>query len=164
QDPALVNRLCDYNSGYVGGGAPIKNAAARGRLEVVKLLLERGADPNLPEEGIAPRGHALYSAAANRHFEVAKLLLERGAHPNVEVESSADTLSRVISNGDQKMLELLCSYGAARSVHLLAHSNDLQTAAAVFAVNPALADDPDALANAAGQGHDAFVRLMLRYR
>jgi ankyrin repeat protein len=117
----------------------------------------------LPEEGIAPRGHALYSAAANGHFEIARLLLKNGAYPNVEVESSADTLSRVISNGDTKMLELLCSYGASRAVHLLACFNDLQTAAAVFAANPALADDPDALANAAAAGHELFVRLMLRY-
>jgi ankyrin repeat protein len=164
QEPTLVNRLSDYGGYYLGSGAPIKNAAARGHLDVVRLLLERGADPNLPEEGIAPRGHALYSAAANGHYEVAKLLLEHGAHPNVEVESSADTLSRVISNGDQQMLELLCAHGAARPVHLLAGYNDLQTAAAVFAANPALADDPAALVNAANGGHESFVRLMLRYQ
>ena len=40
----------------------------------------------------------------------------------------------------------------------------LAPAAAVFAANPALADDPDALANAAGEGQEAFVRLMLRYQ
>jgi len=163
-DVSLVNRVSEYDSYYIGCGAPIKNAAACGHLDIVKLLLERGADPNLPEEGIAPQGHALYSAAANGHYEIAKLLLDHGAHPNVEVESSADTLSRAISNGDQKMIELLCSHGAARSVHLLAHSNDLQTAAAVFAANPALADDPDALANAASQGHEGFVRLMLQWQ
>jgi ankyrin repeat protein len=162
QDPGLANRLSDYNSGYIGGGAPVKNAAARGHLEIVRLLLGRGADPNLPEEGIAPDGHALYAAAANGHHEVAKLLLEHGAHPNAEVESSADTLSRAISNGDQKMVDLLCSHGAARGVHLLAYHNDLRTAAAMFAANPALADDPGALANAAGEGHGDFVRLLLR--
>ncbi|MCI0541650.1 MAG: ankyrin repeat domain-containing protein [Verrucomicrobiales bacterium] len=161
--PSLVNRLSEYHAGYIGGGAPIKNAAARGHLEVVKFLLERGADPNLPEEGIAPNGHALYSAAANGHYEVVKVLLEHGAHPNAEVESSADTLSRAISNKDQKMIDLLCAHGAARAVHLMAYYNDLQTAAAVFAVNPALANDPEALANAASEGHEAFVRLMLRY-
>jgi hypothetical protein len=41
---------------------------------------------------------------------------------------------------------LLCSYGAARPVHLLAHCNDLQTAAAVFAANSALADENGAAA------------------
>jgi ankyrin repeat protein len=61
------------------------------------------------------------------------------------------------------MLELLCSHGAARKVHLLAYYNDLKTAAAVFAVNPALANDPEALANAAAEGHEGFVRLLLRY-
>lgn len=164
RDPSLVNKLSDYHSGYPGGGTPIKNAAARGHLEIVRLLLERGADPNLPEEGIAPQGLALYSAAANGHFEIAKLLLEHGAHPNAEVESSADTLSRVMMNGDQRLLELLCAYGAARAVNHLAYYNDLQTAAAVFAANLALANDPEALANAAHGGHEGFVRLMLRYQ
>jgi ankyrin repeat protein len=131
---------------------------------VVKLLLDRGADPNLREEGIAPDGHALYSAAANGCFEIVKLLLEHGAHANAEVESSADTLSRVISNGDQKLLQLLCTWGAARKVHLLAYYNDVPTAAAVFAANPSLANDPEALSNAAAEGHEEFVRLMLRYQ
>ncbi len=78
QDRALANRVSDYVTYYPGSGAPLKNAAAKGHLEIVKLLLARGADPNLPEEGIAPQGHALYSAVANRHYEIARLLLAHG--------------------------------------------------------------------------------------
>jgi ankyrin repeat protein len=164
QDASLVNRVSEYVSYYPCSGAPLKNAAAKGYLEIVTLLLARGADPNLREEGIAPQGHALYSAVANKHYEIAKLLLEHGAHPNPEVESSADALSRAISNSDQKMIDLLCSCGAARGAHLLGYSGDVQTAAAMFAANPALADDPEALSNAAGEGQEAFVRLLLRYQ
>lgn len=162
RDSSLANRPGDYESYYACSGTPIRNAAAAGHLEIVQMLLEHGADPNLPEEGIAPQGQALYSAAANGHHEVVKLLLAHGAHPNVAVESSADTLSRVIDNGDKALVDLLCSYGAARSVNLLAAYNDLQTAAAVFDANPSMADDPEALANAASAGHEGFVRLMLR--
>jgi ankyrin repeat protein len=164
QDPSLVNRVSEYVSYYVGSGSPLKNAAARGHIEIVRLLLDRGADPNLREEGIAPHGHALYAAVVSGHHAIAKLLLEHGAYPNPEVESSADALSRAIANSDSAMIELLCSYGAARAVHLLAYYGDVQTGAAVFATNPALADDPEALSNAAGEGHEPFLRLLLRYQ
>ena len=105
----------------------MKNAAAKGHMEIVILLLERGADPNLPEEGIAPHGHALYSAVANQHFEIAKLLLEKGANPNAAVESSADCLARAIMNADAKMIELLCSHGATRSIEILAYYGETKT-------------------------------------
>ncbi|MBL9169018.1 MAG: ankyrin repeat domain-containing protein [Verrucomicrobiales bacterium] len=170
EDPSLANRLSDYAGYYLGSGAPIKNAAARGHLEVVQFLLDRGADPNLPEEGIAPDGHALHSAVVNGHIEVVRLLLKHGAHPNVEIESSADTLSAALGSAgystkpNTEMVDLLCSHGASRGVHLLAYSGDVLTAAAVFAANPALANDPDALANAASEGKESFVRLMLRYQ
>lgn len=161
EDPSSANRVSDYGSYYIGCGAPIKNAAATGQMEIVKLLLEHGADPNLPEEGIAPRGHALYSAVSKGHYEIAELLLKHGACPSAPVESSADALSIALSHGDKRMVELLCTHGAARSVELLAHYNDLQTAAAIFAVKPELANDANALGSAASM---EFVRLMLLHQ
>jgi ankyrin repeat protein len=163
-DPSLANCVSEYVTYYVGSGSPLRNAAGRGHLEIVRLLLERGADPNLPEEGIAPHGHALYAAVYNGHHDIARLLLEHGAFPSPPVESSADALSIAIKNSDPKMVELLCSYGSSRSVELLGYYGDVQTAAAVFAANPALANDPVALENAASEGHEPFVRLMLRYQ
>lgn len=163
EDPASANRLSDSITYYPGSGSPINNAADAGHFEIVKLLLDHGADPNLAEPTIAPEGRALYSAIAKKHYDIAQLLLDAGSIPNQRVESSADALSRAISNNDERAINLLCSHGASREVHLLAYYGDLKTAAAVFAANPALANDPEALSNAAGEGHDDFVKLMLRY-
>ena len=113
QDPSLANRIGEYEGYYVGAGAPLSNAAAVGRMDIVQLLLECGADPNLPEEQVAPKGKALYSAVYHGHYEIAKLLLERGAFPNPPVESSGDALwvSREW-RPDKRMEQLLLSYGA----------------------------------------------------
>lgn len=164
QDPALVNRISDCHTGYPGSGSALTNAATGGHIEIVRLLLERGADPNLREEGNAPQGKALYEAVVNKRMDIVQLLLDHGAYPNPEVESSGDALSRAIWNDDKPMIELLCSYGATRKVHLLAYDGDILTAAAVFNANPSLANDARALEDAAGQGHESFVRLMLRYQ
>jgi ankyrin repeat protein len=186
EDSSLVNKLSTYGSYYIGCGAPLKNAAAMGHLAIVKLLLDNGADPNLPEEGIAPRGHALYSAVAEGHHEIAELLLKRGAHPNVEVESSADTLSRAMMNRDKRMLQLLGAYGAVwemdidirgsfnyedilamgvrPSLRVMAHFGDIARARTLLESNPDAADDPGAMSAAAGKDHEDFVRLLLRFK
>jgi len=113
QDPSLANRLGGCEGYYLGAGAPLANAAAVGRLDIVQLLLDHGADPNVPEEQIAPRGKALYAAVFNGHHEIAKLLLERGAFPNPPVESSGDALWVAREHRpDARMEQLLLSYGA----------------------------------------------------
>jgi len=186
EDPSLANRPSDYVTYYPCSGTPMRNAAGAGHIEIVKLLLEYGADPNLPEEGIAPRGHGLYAAVYNGHYEIAKLLLEHGAYPNPPVESSADAVGIAIARGDRRMIELLASHGATWEIHMhpgdgltyadivatglrrsmaiLAHYGDLDTASAMLADNPALADDEEALKTAASGGREDFVRLLLRYQ
>ena len=164
EDPSLVNRSAKYVTYYIGSGTPLHNAASRGHMEIVKFLLSRGADPNLREEGIAPYGRALYSAVYDGHFEIAKLLLEHGANPNQPVESSADALSIALMKDNQPMVDLLTSHGASRPLHILAYYGDAKTAAAIFATNPELANNVDAFENAAGEGQEGFVRLMLKYQ
>jgi ankyrin repeat protein len=114
QDPSLAARSGEHEGYYLGAGAPLSNAAAVGRMDIVRLLLDHGADPNLPEEQYAPKGKALYSAVYHGHYAIAKLLLERGAFPNPPVESSGDALwvSREW-RPDTRMEQLLLSYGAS---------------------------------------------------
>ncbi len=64
---------------YIGQGNPIL-------LDIINLLLDRGADPNL----VIPRNEAPLTAAitynpkwASRSLEIVRLLLERGATPNL---------------------------------------------------------------------------------
>ena len=53
--------------------------------------------------------------------------------------------------------------GIKRSLGVLAFYGDLDAAEALLSTNPALANDPEALANAAERGHEAIARLLLRY-
>ena len=113
QDPSLANRIGEHEGYYLGAGSPLSNAAAVGRMDIVQLLLDHGADPSLPEEQYAPKGKALYSAVIHGHYDIAKLLLERGAFPNPPVESSGDALwVSQERRPDKRMEQLLLSYGA----------------------------------------------------
>ncbi|KAL6978601.1 hypothetical protein U1Q18_020266, partial [Sarracenia purpurea var. burkii] len=64
-------------------GTPLQCAAAKGRKEIVKILLDNkanaGADPNLDSHGEMPIG----IAASEGETEVIKCLLKAGANPNV---------------------------------------------------------------------------------
>jgi ankyrin repeat protein len=83
---------------------PISAAARRSDIELVRLLLDHGADPAAPEEG-APRGHALWNAVHNRNHDLVRLLMEHGADPNGMVESSGTPVDH--ADRDPQLLALL---------------------------------------------------------
>jgi ankyrin repeat protein len=87
---------------------PLTGAAETNDVALARLLLEHGADPNLPEEG-SPRGHALWTAVHFRRRELATLLVEHGADPNAMVESSGTPMMR--AEDDRELTELLKAHG-----------------------------------------------------
>ena len=94
--------------------SPLSHAAREGHLHIVRLLLEHGADPNMPED-LAPHGRALFEACSANHLEVATLLLERGANPNAGLDSSGCCLTiGEFCHGEQAkpLQELLRRHGA----------------------------------------------------
>jgi Ankyrin repeats (3 copies)/Ankyrin repeat len=63
------------------GQTPMSWAAWYGHLEVVKLLLEKGAEVDAKDRG---KQTPMSRAAGNRHLEVVKLLLEKGAEVDAQ--------------------------------------------------------------------------------
>jgi ankyrin repeat protein len=83
-------------------------AVRRKDVAMTRLLLENGADPNLPEEG-APRGLSLWIAVNDRQREIVELLLAHGADPNADVDSSGTPISQ--ADRDPALKQLLRKHG-----------------------------------------------------
>ena len=65
---------------YQKGFTTLHVAAKFGRIKVARLLLEKGADPNIEgRNGLTP----IHVATHYNHINVALLLLEKGANPCV---------------------------------------------------------------------------------
>jgi ankyrin repeat protein len=122
-DAGLVNRLPDYVGFY--NGLPLRNAAGAGHMEVVKLLLDRGANVNEPEPRIAPFGGALHAAVSGRHYAIVKLLLERGADAAAMVESSGDVLHMAkVVGAPADVVELIASRVVRRDPDIVAYEEE----------------------------------------
>jgi len=80
---ALMERLMGMGLSIAGSKEILMEAAEGGSVEVVKFLMEKGADPN--EKG-THGGTPLHEAARKGHIEVVKLLLDAGASASAKEE------------------------------------------------------------------------------
>ena len=162
EDPSLANRLPPYDGYY--SGLPLRCAASTGHLEVVRLLLQRGANPNEPEPGIAPMGGSLHAAIGGKHYETAKLLLEHGANPNAPVESSGNCMLMAKHVGaPREFISLLASYGGVLGAELACYDGNAEILAAMLHANQQL--DIDAgIGPLIGEGHRQCLELVLRHQ
>ena len=151
---------------------PISAAARRNDLDMVKLLLAHGADPNLPEEG-APRGHALWLAVYHRQREMARVLVAHGADPNAMVESSGTPMGH--ARNDPELFQLLLTHGGdpedspLQRLQRSIDPNDLEGVERVLRQMPELVRRDDAywgdgiLAGPANSGHRDLIVLPTRH-
>jgi len=90
------------------GCAPaLCRAASRGQIDVVRSLLDKGADA---DDWAA--GPPLWCAASNGQTEAAKLLIARGADVNVMDDRGSSALGYAAMRGDARMAKVLIDSGA----------------------------------------------------
>lgn len=77
--------------------------AQKGGFEVCKVLLDRGANPNLRVGGVFP----LRAACAARRLEIIELLLDHGADPNARGPDNWTALHSAAQNANLETVELL---------------------------------------------------------
>ena len=106
------------------GFSALHLAAFFGRPEVARLLLARGADPNLWATG-GLHVQPLHSAVAGGHQAVAEMLIEAGAEVGSVQDGGFTPLMGAAQNGLAATVALLLAHGADPK----AYDQDIRTAA-----------------------------------
>lgn len=112
EHPALVELLLQRGASLAARGEMLLLTAASGEgsSEIVRLLLDRGVDPNAGQTGrITP----LHCAVETGDAEAVSLLLQRGANPNLPDERGITPLQLALDVDDEDLVRLLRDAGAA---------------------------------------------------
>ncbi len=118
------------------GKRPLSSAVEYGHEAIVRLLLERGADPTWPEGTTAPRGVALHAAARAGNRRLVELLLAHGADPNGAIDSSG---SPTYAAATPELRALLLAHGGALDPFDLVFLDEDDRAVQLVAADPASA-------------------------
>ncbi|HTL28760.1 MAG TPA: ankyrin repeat domain-containing protein [Tepidisphaeraceae bacterium] len=134
EHPDALNQLSgDDRKHNVFKTTALHRAADKGHLEIVRLLLDRGADPDIRDEG--DNAMAMHFAAESGHLDVIKLLVERGADVNgfgdvhgwdiigwatLHHKTHADVANYLLANGAQHNIFSAVAMGDVEAIRNLA--------------------------------------------
>lgn len=100
--------------GPSGASDLLVGAAHRGRVDAMKMLLDRGVDPNQPD---SRGGIPIWSAAFKGRLEACELLVQRGADVNAnDEESDCTAIVHAAGEGHLSVVRFLLKNGATMSI------------------------------------------------
>ncbi len=171
-DGERVRELVSANPGVLRDihwtrGGLLSLAVKHGQLEMVRLLLDLGADPDERtmlhelEEPTLSWGTPLWYAARAGQRDIVELLLDRGADPNANVYASGWPLGNAYRNKHEAVKQLLLDRGARPTLYMVAEAHDIAEAQRILEADPGEETASEFAWSAACHGCPAIVELAL---
>ncbi|XP_054638678.1 ankyrin repeat domain-containing protein 34A [Dunckerocampus dactyliophorus] len=92
------------------------------RHRMVRYLLEKGADPNIPDK--SGRTALMHACAKQAGKEVVSLLLQNGADPSLKDYSGSSALMHALNRGDRDTLQILLDACRAKGKEVIIITTD----------------------------------------
>jgi len=149
-------------------GGLLTLAVNHGHLEIVRLLLDLGADVDERvmleelEEPTPSWGTPLWYAALAGRRDIVELLLDRGADPNANVYASGWPLRNAWGHKDDSVKRLLLARGAKPQPYMIAEAHDVDEAQRLLEANTSEELAREFAWSAADHGCPAIVELALQ--
>jgi ankyrin repeat protein len=162
QDPGVLSRDIDWRHGGL-----LSLAVKHGQLEMVRLLLDLGADVNERttldelEEPTESWGQPLWLAAATGRRDIAELLLDRGADPNANPYASGWPIDHAYRRDDAAMKQLLLARGAKPKPWTITLAHDVEAARRMLEEDGSEEAARELVWSAACNGCPAIIELAL---
>ena len=112
---------------FEDGATPFLRAAQSGDVELMKLLLDHGADPHINTahdvtplavaSGIGWVEGVTYEWSEAETLEAVKMCLDLGIDPNIQDDDGRAALHGAAHKGDPKVIQLLVDHGAKLDMH-----------------------------------------------
>jgi ankyrin repeat protein len=151
------------------GGGLLTLAVKHGHREIVRLLLDLGADVDervmleQVEEPTLSWGHPLWCAAKLNEIEIAELLLDRGADPNANVYASGWPLGNAWNHEGGALKKLLIARGAKMQPYMVSATHNVEEAKRLLELDPSEELAQELAWSACDHGCPQIVELALQY-
>ena len=104
ENKSQCKSVASVNTQMKNGNTPLMLAVNNNNIEVVKLLISKGADVNAIDEFDRS---ALFFAVSNDNIGIAKVLINNGADVNIESKLRQTPLMLAVDKNNKDMINLL---------------------------------------------------------